>query len=127
ALELDVAQRAVVEAPDGMHVAVTGAPGTGKTTTLVELLANRVQNRGYDPDAVLALVPSRLAANRLRDRLALRIGLPTSGPLARTVNSAAFQIVQSATPTGTEQVRLLTGAEQDHILAEILAGHVLDR
>ncbi|MCW4458105.1 ATP-dependent DNA helicase [Microbacterium sp. MPKO10] len=127
ALELDVAQKAVVEAPDGMHVAVTGAPGTGKTTTLVELLANRVQNRGYDPDAVLALVPSRLAANRLRDRLALRIGLPTSGPLARTVNSAAFQIVQSATPTGTEQVRLLTGAEQDHILAEILAGHVLDR
>ncbi|WP_167131491.1 ATP-dependent helicase [Paramicrobacterium chengjingii] len=123
---LDASQRAVVQAPSGRHHAVAGAPGSGKTTTLVEVVADRVQNRGVAPDDVLAIVPSRLAANRLRDRLALRIGVPTNGPLARTVNSAAFQIVQRSMPTGPEPVRLLTGAEQDHILAEILAGHVLD-
>ncbi|WP_166983337.1 ATP-dependent DNA helicase [Paramicrobacterium fandaimingii] len=123
---LDASQRAVVEAPSGRHYAVAGAPGSGKTTTLIEVIADRVQNRGIAPDEVLAIVPSRLAANRLRDALALRIGVPTSGPLARTVNSAAFQIVQRSMPTGSEPARLLTGAEQDHILAEILQGHVLD-
>ncbi|GAB2512622.1 ATP-dependent helicase [Paramicrobacterium agarici] len=126
AAELDASQRAVVTAPSGVHHAVTGAPGSGKTTTLVELIAHRIQRGDLAADGVLAIVPSRLAANRLRDRLALRVGVPTSGPLARTVNSAAFHIVQNATAAGTEPVRLLTGAEQDHILSEILAGHVHD-
>lgn len=121
---LDQSQRAVVDLVDGVTVAVIGAPGSGKTLTLVELVADRVLNRGFGTSEIVVLTPTRQAATRLRDRLALRIGVPTNGPLARTVASLAFQIVQSeAVAAGEPSPTLLTGAEHDRIIAEILAGH----
>jgi superfamily I DNA/RNA helicase/RecB family exonuclease len=124
---LDDAQRAVLAVDDGVSIAVVGAPGTGKTTTLVELVADRVHSRGYSPDEVLVLTPTRSTATALRDRLALRLGVPSNGPLARTPNSVAFQIVRGvAAVEGLEPPVLLTGAEQDQIIAELLAGDIED-
>ncbi|TFB51262.1 ATP-dependent helicase [Cryobacterium tagatosivorans] len=124
---LDDSQRAVLGLADGASAAVIGAPGTGKTTTLVELVADRVLRRGYSPSEVLVLVPTRSGATALRDRLALRLGVPTNGPLARTANSLAFQVVRDAEARadGTSPT-LLTGGEQDQIIAELLAGHLAD-
>ncbi|RFA09700.1 ATP-dependent DNA helicase [Subtercola boreus] len=123
ALALDDSQVEVLATGDGVSRAIIGAPGSGKTTTLVETVAERVLGRGYLPSEVLALTPTRQSATVLRDRLALRLGLPTNGPLARTVNSLAFQIVQSArAATGALPPTLLTGAEQDRIIADLLAG-----
>ncbi|WP_241982468.1 ATP-dependent DNA helicase [Cryobacterium sp. HLT2-28] len=125
---LDEVQRAVVSLADGVSAAVIGAPGTGKTTALVELVADRVLQRGYSPSEVLVLVPTRTGATALRDRLALRLGVPTNGPLARTANSVAFQIVRDAVArAGGPAPTLLTGGEQDQIIAELLEGHRLDR
>jgi superfamily I DNA/RNA helicase len=108
--------------------AVVGAPGTGKTTTLVELVAECVLNQGYSPSEVLVLVPTRTGATALRDRLALRLGVPTNGALARTANSIAFQIVRDAVArSGGAAPTLLTGGEQDQIIAELLEGHRLDQ
>ncbi|MFI5059880.1 MAG: ATP-dependent helicase [Actinomycetales bacterium] len=127
ALVLDDAQKRVLAVADGESGAVLGAPGTGKTATLIEVLAERVLVRGYATDEVLALSASRSAATRLRDGIALRIGVPTNGPLARTATSLAFQIVgERARAAGTEPPRLLTGGEQDQIIAELLTGHVED-
>lgn len=124
ASDLDATQQAALGVPDGMSAAVIGAPGTGKTTTLVELVAERVLGRGYSPSEVLVLVPTRAGATALRDRLALRLGVPTNGPLARTANSVAFQIVRNAAAAAGDQTpTLLTGGEQDQILAELLQGH----
>lgn len=124
---LDASQRAVLALADSASAAVSGAPGSGKTTTVVELVADRILSREYAPAEVLVLAPNRRAAARLRDRLALRIGVPTPGPLARTLSSIAFQIVGArASLEGHEPPRLLTGAEQDTVLAELLAGHELD-
>ncbi|MEO7016083.1 MAG: UvrD-helicase domain-containing protein, partial [Leifsonia sp.] len=126
-LVLGDAQKRVLAVADGESGAVLGAPGTGKTATLIEVLAERVLVRGYATDEVLALSASRSAATRLRDRIALRIGVPTNGPLARTATSLAFQIVgERARAVGTEPPRLLTGGEQDQIIAELLTGHVED-
>ena len=125
---LDEAQRTVLGLADGVSAAVIGAPGTGKTTALVELVADRVLGRGYSPSEVLVLVPTRTGATALRDRLALRLGVPTNGPLARTANSVAFQIVRDAVArAGGPAPTLLTGGEQDQIIAELLEGHRLDR
>jgi len=126
-VELDPSQRAVVDLPDDASASVIGAPGSGKTTTLVELVANRVLERGFAPEQVLALTPSRSTATRLRDILALRLAVPTNGPLARSVNSLAFEIVGHATAlSGGAVPRLITGGEQDHDMAQLLAGHLED-
>ncbi|MCY7288502.1 MAG: AAA family ATPase, partial [Cryobacterium sp.] len=112
----------------GVCGAVIGAPGTGKTTTLVELVAECVRGQGYSPSEVLVLVPTRTGATALRDRLALRLGVPTNGPLARTANSVAFQIVRDAVArVGGPAPTLLTGGEQDQIIAELLEGQRQDQ
>ena len=124
---LDTAQQAVLDLPDGVSAAVIGAPGSGKTTTLVELVGDRVLNRGYSPSEVLVLVPTRAGATALRDQIALRLAVPTNGPLARSANSVAFQIVRSAiAQDGGQAPTLLTGGEQDQIIAELLQGHIDD-
>ncbi|QNO38276.1 ATP-dependent helicase [Protaetiibacter sp. SSC-01] len=125
-IALDPSQRAVLDLPDAASAAVLGAPGTGKTTTLVELVADRVA-RGWEPEQILVLAPSRASAARLRDRLARRIGAPTDGPLARTVASLAYEVVGAAArAAGHPAPRLLTGTEQDADIAAYLAGHIAD-
>ncbi|TFD50566.1 ATP-dependent helicase [Cryobacterium frigoriphilum] len=122
---LDPAQLAVLNLADGESAAVIGAPGSGKTTTLVEFVADRVRGRGYSPSEVLVLVPTRTGATALRDRLALRLAIPTNGPMARSANSIAFQLVQGAeTQAARPSPTLLTGGEQDQIIAELLQGHL---
>src|SRR5690606_32942614 len=124
---LDGAQRAVLALPPGVSAAVVGAPGTGKTTAMVELAAHRILDLGWDPTEVLVLTSSRVSATRLRDRLALRIARPTTGPLARTVNSLAFDIVGAAARAdGRPRPTLITGGEQDADLAGLLEGHIED-
>ncbi|TFB84824.1 ATP-dependent helicase [Cryobacterium algoricola] len=124
---LDDSQRVALGLADGVSAALIGAPGTGKTTTLIELLAERVLERGYAPGEVLLLVPTRAGATVLRDRLALRLGVPTNGPLARTANSVAFELVRGAeAAAGGQAPTLLTGGEQDQIIAELLQGDLDD-
>ncbi|MFT2815789.1 ATP-dependent helicase [Leifsonia sp. A12D58] len=127
ATPLDPSQSAILGLADGESAAVIGAAGTGKTLTMLEIIADRVLNRGYSPSDILALVPTRTGATSLRDTIALRLGVPTNGPLARTPNSVAFQIVRNAaTAAGDGAPTLLTGGEQDQIIAELLQGDIDD-
>jgi len=131
ALDPDPTQQAVLALPDGRHAAVFGAPGTGKTTTLTRLVAQRMRRDdavSTDGHAtVLALTSARTAATALRDRLAAAVDRVVPGALARTVNSLAFQVVaHAAAVQGQDTPTLLTGGEQDRIIADLLAGHELD-
>ena len=47
--ELDEHQQRVVDHPGGPLLVLAG-PGTGKTTTLVEAIVDRVEHRGATPD-----------------------------------------------------------------------------
>ena len=124
-VSMDPSQRVVIDLADDASAAVLGAPGTGKTTTLIEVVADRVLVRGWGADAVLALTTSRATATRLRDAIALRLGVPTTGPMARSVNSLAFEIVRDAARTaGALPPRLVSGAEQDVELASLIEGHL---
>ena len=58
---LDTDQQRVVDHPGGPLLVLAG-PGTGKTTTLVEAIVDRIERRGADPSQVLALTFSRKAA-----------------------------------------------------------------
>ncbi|MCS5730328.1 PD-(D/E)XK nuclease family protein [Herbiconiux moechotypicola] len=123
-VELDASQTEVLGRPAGASFSVIGAPGSGKTTVLAELAAHRVLGQGLPLDRLLVLTPTRRGATALRDRLALRLGLPSSGPLARTPVSAAFALLRGS--AREREVALLTGAEQDSIVADLLQGELDD-
>ena len=81
--DLDDVQQAAVAHRGGV-LRVLGAPGTGKTTTAIEAVVDRVHRDGASPDRVLALSASRLAAADLRERITARLGGTSTEPLART-------------------------------------------
>ncbi|WP_431947368.1 ATP-dependent helicase [Actinacidiphila sp. bgisy167] len=119
--ELDAAQRAVVEHLGGPLLVLAG-PGTGKTTTLVEAVAERVR-RGTDPERILVLTFSRKAAGELRDRMAARMG-GAAAPQATTFHSFAYALVRAHQDPElfADPLRLLSGPEQDLTVRELLAG-----
>ncbi|MFC6154499.1 ATP-dependent helicase [Nocardioides yefusunii] len=118
---LDAAQRAVVEHGDGPLLVLAG-PGTGKTTTLVEAVVDRIENRGADPSQVLALTFSRKAAQQLRDRITARLGRTVASPVSMTFHSFAHALMRRYTPDelyGTA-LRLLSAPEADVVMHEVL-------
>jgi superfamily I DNA/RNA helicase len=123
--ELDAAQAAVVGHRQGQGpLVVLGAPGTGVTTALVEAVVARVERDGVPPEAVLTLAPTRPAAAALRDRISARLARTVREPLARTPHSYAFGLLRRACVlAGDVPPRLISGPEQDRILAGLLAGH----
>jgi superfamily I DNA/RNA helicase/RecB family exonuclease len=120
-VELDADQRRVVDHEGGPLLVLAG-PGTGKTTTLVEAIADRIEHRGVHPDAVLGLTFSRKAAEHLRDRVAARVGRTMSGSTCSTFHSFAYGLIRQWTPRELydEPLRLLSAPEQDVVLQQIL-------
>ncbi|MFD4971141.1 ATP-dependent helicase [Streptomyces sp. NPDC058424] len=120
---LDAAQRSVVDHRTGPLLVLAG-PGTGKTTTLVESVADRIA-RGQDPERILVLTFSRRAAVDLRDRMALRTGA-AHVPQATTFHSFCYALVRAhqAGELFVEPLRLLSGPEQDVAVRSLLAGQV---
>ncbi|WP_372446853.1 PD-(D/E)XK nuclease family protein [Nocardia goodfellowii] len=115
---------------------VLGGPGTGKTSLLVDLAAERIA-AGADPESVLLLTHSKQAARGVRDAITARLagpdgldgGVPgaTREPLVRTLHSYAFSVLRRhALVHGNPPPRLLTGAEQDAVLREMLRGDLTD-
>ncbi len=118
----DARQRAVVEHGDGPLLVLAG-PGTGKTTTLVEAVTERIR-RGADPERILVLTFSRKAAVELRDRMAARLD-GARAPQASTFHSYCYALVRAHQDADmfVEPLRLLSGPEQDVVVRELLAGH----
>ncbi len=120
---LDPYQQAVAEHAGGPLLVLAG-PGTGKTTTLVEAVARRVE-RGTDPERILVLTFSRKAAMELRDRMAVRLA---AAPQATTFHSFCYALLRSHQEPEryAEPLRLLSGPEQDVMVRELLAGGAED-
>ncbi|WP_197084459.1 ATP-dependent helicase [Saccharothrix sp. ST-888] len=149
---LDEYQQAVAEHAGGPLLVLAG-PGTGKTTTLVEAVARRIE-RGTDPERILVLTFSRKAAMELRDRMTARLGsggpVPQAAgaglrspqatglrspqatglrsPQATTFHSFCYALLRShQNPEAyAEPLRLLSGPEQDVMVRELLAGDAED-
>lgn len=127
---LSADQQAAVEVPQGSGpVLVAGAPGTGKSTVLIEAAVRRAFHEGVDPERILILAPGRLAADSLRDRFTARLDRSLSTTPARTWASYAFDLIRRAKAEGILPLprppRLLSGPEQDLIIKELLEGHAL--
>ncbi|TCJ31264.1 ATP-dependent helicase [Nocardioides jejuensis] len=121
---LDAAQQRVVDHASGPLLVLAG-PGTGKTTTLVEAIATRIERDGVRPEAILALTFSRKAAEQLRDRVTARIGRTTTATMCSTFHSFAYGLIRAYAPKELYDapLRLLSAPEQDVVLRELLADH----
>ncbi|MFI6221253.1 ATP-dependent helicase [Nocardia salmonicida] len=112
---------------------VMGGPGTGKTSLLVDLATARIVD-GADPASVLVLTHTKHAAAALRDAITHQLGPAAGGipgasrePMVRTLHSYAFSVLRRhAELHGNPPPRLLTGAEQDAVLREMLRGDLAD-
>ncbi|MFG2090420.1 MULTISPECIES: ATP-dependent helicase [unclassified Spirillospora] len=123
---LDEQQRRVVEHAGGPMLVLAG-PGTGKTTTIVEAVVDRIENRGADPERVLVLTFSRKAAGELRERITGRLHRTTRTPLALTFHSYAYALLRRDAVVNEEPApRLLSGPEQLLEVRRLLEGELAD-
>lgn len=112
-------------------VRVLGGPGTGKSTLLTNTAVDHIA-AGTDPESVLLLTGSaRMGADARAAITARLLGAGTHGvvrePLVRTVHSYAFAVLRlAAQRNGDPPPRLITTAEQDGIICELLAGDLED-
>ncbi|WP_017582903.1 ATP-dependent helicase [Nocardiopsis valliformis] len=117
---LDENQQRVVDHPSGPLLVLAG-PGTGKTTTIVEAVVDRIDNRGVDPSRILVLTFSRKAAQELRERITGRLRRTTREPLALTFHSYAYSLIRREFQRmGDLPPRLLSGPEQLMEVRELL-------
>lgn len=123
----------MLDGSDGF-LRVLGGPGTGKTTLLAEVAADRILCGGVDPEQLLVLTASRRAATELRSAITALLTSDEDGdggalprtvrePMVRTVHSYAFSVLRlQAALHGTPGPRLLSGPDQDAVIRELLAG-----
>ncbi len=123
---LDEAQQQVVDHKGGPLLVLAG-PGTGKTTTIVAAVAERIEHRGIDPGRILVLTFSRKAAGELRERITARLGRTTREPLALTFHSYAYALARREyVLAGDQPPRLLSAPEQLLEIRRMLRGEVAD-
>src|SRR6202020_2762398 len=114
---------------------ILGGPGTGKSSLLVDAAVAQV-DAGVDPESVLLLTGSGRIGMRERSALTMAL-LRARGagpcrsairePLVRTVHSYAYAVLRRAGErAGDAPPRLVTSAEQDAIIRELLAGDLED-
>lgn len=114
----------MVEHQSGPLLVLAG-PGTGKTTTIVESVVDRIERRGLDPERVLILTFSRKAAEELRQRVTARLRRTTRTPLALTFHSYAYALLRrESILEGKAPPRLLTGPEQLLEIRRLLHGEL---
>lgn len=92
---------------------VVGSPGSGKTTLLRQIV-NQLEKQ-VEPDSILVLTPSRIAASQLRDQIALDSKRAASEPRARSISSFSFSTLGK-----DSKIRLLSGAAQERLLRSLV-------
>ncbi|GAA4542234.1 ATP-dependent helicase [Mycobacterium paraffinicum] len=131
----DTEARALLAPGTRGPVRVFGGPGTGKSSLLVAAAVARI-DAGLDPDSVLLLTGSgRLGMTERSALTTALLGARSTGPcraavrepLVRTVHGYAYAVLRRAAErAGDAPPRLVTSAEQDAIIRELLAGDIED-
>ena len=101
---------------------LTGPAGSGVTSLLLDTVARRIE-AGEDPERILIVAASKQAASRLRRGIVARVATShykSAGTMVRSVHSLAFALLRRMRD---EKLRLITGAEQDAVIRELLQGH----
>jgi len=122
--ELSAEQQAAV-AHRGSPLIITGATGTGKTTVVIESALARI-TAGQSPDSILIIAYGRERASEIRDAIVTRSAKTAHEPLARTFHSLAYSILKMRTAEHVREIILLSGAEQETFITQLLEGDIED-
>lgn len=115
------------DAPSGLWK-LTGVAGSGVSSLIMDLVAHRIR-QGESPESILVLAASKEQQSRLRRGIADRLasaGAPggkfvSASTLVRSVHSLAFALLRRLED---QEIKLITGAEQDAIIRDLLVGQV---
>ncbi|KAA8722414.1 ATP-dependent helicase [Corynebacterium phocae] len=113
------------EVPARGRFRVTGQAGAGVTSFLIDTVIAKIES-GADPAGILVISASKESGALLRQELLSRVeDFATGSTLVRSVHSVAFALLRTAEGRpGDSELRLITGAEQDAVIRELLSGHV---
>ncbi len=123
-LRFDDQQKAAIS-HRGTPLLITGGAGSGKTTVLIEAAISRIAG-GASSDSILFITFGRESASVIRDAIAIASTATGYEPLARTFHSLAFSIVKMKSGDEYREPILLSGAEQEKFIADLLQGDVED-
>ncbi|WP_165242990.1 ATP-dependent DNA helicase [Corynebacterium lizhenjunii] len=99
---------------------VTGAAGSGVSSFLVDTVLEKLRS-GADPSGILVVAASKESGAQLRRELSGRLDdYAAQTTMVRSVHSLAFSLVRAHVDEG---LRLITGAEQDVVIRQLLAAH----
>ena len=116
-----------VDLPESGTWKVTGAAGTGVSSFLIDTVIHaldKARQTGADPSGILVIAPSKESGARLRRELSERLeNYAAQTSMVRSVHSLAFALLRTA---AEEELRLITGAEQDAVIRELLIGQAED-
>ncbi|MFH0412104.1 PD-(D/E)XK nuclease family protein [Corynebacterium sp. L4756] len=109
---------------DGSYV-IRGHAGSGLTSFLADTVLNHIEN-GASADSILVVAASKESGALLREDLTTRLAagnddFVAEASMVRSVHSLAFALLRQ---DSEEDIRLITGAEQDAVIRELLQGHV---
>lgn len=97
---------------------VTGPAGSGVSSLLIDTAVQLIRD-GVDPARIMVIAPAKESGARLRRELVEHLAgsYVSQGTLVRSVHSLAFALLRQSRPA-----RLITGAEQDAVIRELLEG-----
>jgi superfamily I DNA/RNA helicase len=118
-------EQKLVIASKSPRLIVFGGPGSGKTSTLIETVVSLIKSDGVkpglDPNSILVLTYGRERASELRDKIVIQSGANAFEPIVRTFHSLAFSIINTQVEPDDPKYVLISGAEQDSFIRELLA------
>ena len=118
-LELSDEQRSVLS-HRGSPLLVLGGPGTGKSALMVERALSYIEE-GIDPNQILLLTFDRERATELNDAIVSQIPKSINGAIVKTIPAFAYGLLRAhAAQNGKKPPTLLSGAEQDFYIRELL-------
>jgi len=116
---LDHFQRLAVESRSRI-VLVKAGPGTGKTMTLTHRIAYLIENRGVEPERILALTFTNQAALEMKERLKGLVKDKAERIQISTVHSFCMKMLRDI--LGSERaLRIIDVETGGYLLKEILA------
>src|SRR5699024_6099007 len=100
--------------------------GSGLSTALIDFVATQIL-QGTQAREILVITASKQAAGRFRSAVADRLAhagqsdYVADATMVRSIHSLAFALLRHSTD---QDIRLITGAEQDSVIRELLLGQL---